>query len=211
MKITDSDIIDFLMGDASPDLEQRVRHAVQTDTKVAALHAEWSAILPVMEQEREVQKALQKRALDRVMQRVAAEKTNQQESIPSRLDWGRLRPSWKGVCGALAAAACLVLIAGYLALSLGPSGPDQVGSAPAQVVSAEATQDSPPKQYVAFEYAGAGVGTESQPFATIERAVAAVDMGGALKIKSGSSNEQLRIAKPMRLEAVGGSVRIGSS
>ena len=61
-------------------------------------------------------------------------------------------------------------------------------------------------------YAGTELGTQAQPFNTLGEAAASVVSGGTIKMIGGTtSSETVRITKPLRLEAVGGPVRIGGS
>lgn len=67
--------------------------------------------------------------------------------------------------------------------------------------------------WVDFAYAGTEVGTELHPFNTLSEGAAAVDAGGTVSIKgdtaTNTSPETLVLSNAMRLESVGGVVRIG--
>ena len=63
--------------------------------------------------------------------------------------------------------------------------------------------------WVNFAWNGTEIGSQSQPFNTLAEGVAGVISGGVLKVQSGSTNEKPRITKALRIEAVGGVVRIG--
>ena len=74
----------------------------------------------------------------------------------------------------------------------------------------------PSSTWVDFAYAGAVErGTTDQPFNTLAEGVAAVTSGGTVKIKgdtaTNSTTETPRITKAMRIEAIGGAVRIGAA
>jgi hypothetical protein len=65
--------------------------------------------------------------------------------------------------------------------------------------------------WIDFGWPGVEVGIASKPFDTLAEGVTAVNAGGTLMIKAGSTTETLSINKPMRIEAVGGSARLGGS
>ena len=203
MKITDSDIIASLLEDASAEVEEDLHHISIRDAETIERFRQWSSILSGMELEREAHQDLQKRAMGWVMQRIAEERSPHGESTVSSVDWrGRFRPTRKRVGGFLAAAACMLIIIGYMALR----PPARLGSStvPAQVASTE------PASYLDFGFEGEAIGTDSQPYSTLSEAIGSVRVGGLLRIKTGESREAIRIAKPMRLEAIGGSARIGN-
>ncbi len=69
MKVTEHEIIDVLLGDASPEVTTRVQNAVRTETDVAELYAKWGGMLgpmkstlaPVGEESRRVTAAVAKK------------------------------------------------------------------------------------------------------------------------------------------------------
>ncbi|MCA9450386.1 MAG: hypothetical protein KC931_24905, partial [Candidatus Omnitrophica bacterium] len=67
--------------------------------------------------------------------------------------------------------------------------------------------------WVDFSYEGTESGTLAQPFNTLTEAIAAVSVGGDVKIKGDTATtetgETPRITKSMHIDAIGGSVRIG--
>jgi hypothetical protein len=63
--------------------------------------------------------------------------------------------------------------------------------------------------WVDFAYGGEEFGSEAQPYRSLAHGCLAVDTGGTVRIKSGTSAETPRLTKAMRLEAAGGTVRIG--
>lgn len=63
--------------------------------------------------------------------------------------------------------------------------------------------------WVDFAYTGTESGTFVQPYNTLMEGVNAIDAGGTLRIKAGSSVATATIAKAMRIEAYGGSVTVG--
>jgi hypothetical protein len=66
--------------------------------------------------------------------------------------------------------------------------------------------------YVDFNYtdlAGPGIGLFNQPFNTLSAGVSALDPGGTLSVKAGSSSATPRWTKAMKVKAFGGPVTIG--
>lgn len=64
--------------------------------------------------------------------------------------------------------------------------------------------------WVNFAYIGTELGTQAQPFNTLAEGVAAVATGGTIKLVGPqASSAKSRLTKAMRLEAVGGLVRLG--
>ena len=64
-------------------------------------------------------------------------------------------------------------------------------------------------QWVDFAYGGTELGTFDEPYGSMATAVAAVNPGDKLVIKTGVSNETPTISKAVTLESFGGSVVIG--
>jgi hypothetical protein len=64
--------------------------------------------------------------------------------------------------------------------------------------------------WVDFAHNGTERGTASEPMDTVAEGVLLVLTPGAVRIFSGSSSETIRITKAVRLETIGGPVRIGS-
>lgn len=69
--------------------------------------------------------------------------------------------------------------------------------------------DAPFVVWADFEHTGTEIGNFQLPFKTLIDAVAKVAPRGTLKLKSGTTSETLTISKPLRMEAVNGTVRIG--
>jgi len=73
---------------------------------------------------------------------------------------------------------------------------------------------TPAEVWVDFAYGGTGVGTYGEPFNTLADALTFVPAGGTIKIKGdmgdSDTDETPRIAAPMRIEAIGGPIRIGT-
>lgn len=202
MKITDSDIVSSLIEGTSPKTVEDLSHISIHDAEIAERFRQWSSILSGLEVEREALREIQERAMGRVMQRIAEERSPHRESDASPVDWrGRFRSTRNLMGGSLAVVACVMLIAGYMAVTPNPWGSSAV---PVQVASTE------PAIYLDFGFEGEGMGTDSQPYATLSEAIAAIQPGEVLRIREGESREAIRIAKPMRLEAIGGSVKIGN-
>lgn len=62
-----------------------------------------------------------------------------------------------------------------------------------------------------FPWSGAKMGTEPQPFSTLDDALTWVTVGGTIKIKPGSAAISMRITSQVRIEAPSGGVRIGAN
>ncbi|MCE5231296.1 hypothetical protein LLG95_17095 [bacterium] len=65
--------------------------------------------------------------------------------------------------------------------------------------------------WVNFYWNNFEAGTALDPFNTLLEGVAAVSSGGKIKINAGTTSEHVRITKPMRIETVGGTARIGGN
>lgn len=66
--------------------------------------------------------------------------------------------------------------------------------------------------WVDFSHIGTESGSQWNPYNSVAEGIFAVNSGGTVRILSGGQyNESLRITKPMRIEASGGLVRIGTS
>ncbi|MRR52378.1 MAG: choice-of-anchor D domain-containing protein, partial [Rhodocyclaceae bacterium] len=63
--------------------------------------------------------------------------------------------------------------------------------------------------WVKFDYSGSEQGTQTFPYNTLGEGIGAVNSGGTVRIYSGSVGGAYRITRQTRLEAYGGSVRIG--
>ncbi|HEU4388289.1 MAG TPA: C1 family peptidase, partial [Blastocatellia bacterium] len=63
--------------------------------------------------------------------------------------------------------------------------------------------------YVDFNHTGGELGLFNLPFNTLFEGYVALDPGGTLNIKAGSSSEKLILAKAMTIRAYGGTVTIG--
>ncbi len=63
--------------------------------------------------------------------------------------------------------------------------------------------------WVNFGYSGVPRGTPTEPFPTLVGGLAAVEPGGTIRIAAGQTSECGRINQPVRIEAIGGTVRLG--
>lgn len=213
-KVSESEIVESLLADAPGELKERVRQAANEDQTAALLHDHWSQIIEALQSEQPSYESLQERVITNVMARLPHEtpaslKTTANESAAGRftLIARPLRPSWR----LLAAAACVVVSTGYFAVSFfGLGFQIQAPSTAVDIRVAGNNGVSSDTQYVAFGWTGAETGTSSQPFSSLHRGIASVSSGGMLKIEAGSTGETAKIAKPLTIVAVGGSVRIGA-
>lgn len=216
-KITEFDIVDSLLADASNDVKARVAETVHADPETAEIHGQWRSILHAVESEAEASKAVRQRLIDRAMQRIRLEELRPDTAASRKLDWGAVTAvfeniryaSWRKLGVASAVAVLAVTCAGFL-LQWAPSPGFDVGAMQAHngVEANEAAGAN--RMYVDFQFHGLELGTESQPFQTLASSIDHANAGEILMIKSGSTRESVRIAKPMTLVAVGGQVRIGS-
>jgi hypothetical protein len=65
--------------------------------------------------------------------------------------------------------------------------------------------------WVDFNHNGSEIGSEIYPFDTLGEGVTVVDEGGTIKIKAGASAGPITIDKEVRIEADGGTARIGAT
>jgi len=203
MKISDDDIIPMLSGDDSPELETRVNEATKIDQKAAGRHAEWSTILRAIQSKRDTAKSMNERVVKGVMLRLAEQKVSRPQIETGRLHWSAAVPRWKNSYAALVVAACLVISAGYFWLNNTDPRLPSLNTFENETIELGV-------YHVAFQSSGPGIGTESQPFNTLENAIKVVETGGILMLESGSTDERARIVKPVTLKAIdGGSVQIG--
>ncbi len=208
-QVTESEIIDVVLGQAAPEVEAEVRRAVRSDAEFAAVYDQWTQVIPAMKQENIRAKAVTRKACERVMERLREEREHEPARALSRKSWGT--PGWRW---ALAAAACLVVCAGFLTTLVYRSH-----ESPMVNVLRPTGQDAPQvgqqaMAYVEFSHNRPnGLGTASQPFKTLAEGIAAVPVGGTVRIKGDvgdpSTPETPRITKAMRIEALGGTVTIG--
>jgi len=223
--VTESEIIDVLLGQAMPEVEEQVRAAVRSDPEFAAVYDEWARLIPAMKQENVRAKAIIQNACRRLMEHLREQKKPVRRptlltEAPQRgaMDAARAgwlaRFGWRQTVAALAAAACVVLCAGFLTTMIYRSDESPVKSARHPAIQNGMSTLEEAIAYVDFSYNRAhGSGTLSQPFKTLADGIAAVSGGGIVKIKGAAADtstpETLRIANPVRSEAVGGNVRIG--
>ena len=83
MKTTEYEIFESFFDDASPALKERVARAVETDSRTAEIYAFWSRVHPLLSDRAQVEKEISERAIEGVMQRLAAE-TKDVEARPQR-------------------------------------------------------------------------------------------------------------------------------
>lgn len=189
MNIQPTDIIDYVLGCASPELRERIEAAAVTDAKLAREIAMWRELRPALAAERRSSAALAESAAARVSNAIRFIQPAPAPSGLRRLWWELTRPAV-----GLTAAACALLIVATAWFVVGT-----VANEP-QVASSV---------YVDFSAARDGLGTARQPFRTLDQGASSVPAGGTLKLKPGASAEPVRIDKPMRLTATDGPVRIG--
>ncbi len=91
-----------------------------------------------------------------------------------------------------------------------PSGPDWVNNLAASAGDVPFPFQGTPV-WVDFSYTGVEMGTQEQPYQTLGRGAGAVTAGGQVWVKAGASGEAVRIAKPMRIEASGGTAIVGGN
>ena len=142
------------------------------------------------------EEALRRRVIDRVMRQ--APERNRRFPVPrvGIPQWG-----WKEWALMVSITACLALVVVYGAPRVyAPSSDLETG-----------TEERMAAKFVSFDFAGDELGTQDQPYQSLERAVASVESGGTLKVKGGSTGESLTIVKRVTLVAVEGPVRIGES
>lgn len=214
-RITDLDMVDFLLGDASEDLAECVAREMESDEKTAALYTQWSGILQAIGQEREAEKALQERATQFVMRRIREERlqADQSPSEASPLLGRKQWLSWKKACVGLAAAACLSLVVGLGVVVKTERGREPEFSDWPQFTSGAQTDSdtdvgsSPPR--VRLGSIDSQVTQGPLPVDSLRAAISAVAPGGTVEIANTVVHGAVVIEKPVRLVALGGDVKIG--
>lgn len=202
MKVTEDDVIGLLLGELGPEREAQIRQVLESDARLAALHAEWSAILPGLRSEAERVKAMQQRAIERAMLRLKEERPDTSlDNTAIRVF--HLRPARM----VAAAAACL------LVLSLGFAGTrifEAVRPATDRSQAVVPVEDPVETIYVAFSHqAREGDGSSANPYASLAEGLEALEDGGTIRIEHGIVSEAFRISTPVRLVAENGTVQIG--
>lgn len=161
------------------------------------------------------------RAIDAVAHRLVDEPAvDVRESVQSHGRRWERRTIVRLVSSAMAASA-LALISGYVIFVTDYIGTGQDTDAlsannppielSASVRTGSINEDENGATYVFFEATESGLGTKHRPYQTLEQAINSAEAGGVIKINGGSTSELLRIAQPVRLVAVDGTVRIGRS
>jgi hypothetical protein len=207
-QVTESEIIDVLLGQAGAEVEEEVRRAVRSSKEFAATCHYWARIVPVMKQENVRAKAVTRRACQKLMARL---NVDAESKLTVPLSWKNgTRFRWIEVA---AVAACVVLCASFL-VTLVYRGHESSMVEPAREGAMLTLERA--ISYVDFSYNRAhGRGTLSQPFKTLAEGIDTVSDGGTVRIRGDatftSTAETLRISRPVRLEAAGGNVRIGDS
>ncbi len=126
----------------------------------------------------------------------------------SRIARQPLTPSFPAFRWATLGAACLAMVLAYMALV--PAGDDPAPLRSGSMAIAESGEVSEPDSaYVTFDQDDSIRAADSLSFASLSEGVSAVSAGGTLKIARGESSETGRIVKRVRLEAIGGPVKIG--
>ncbi len=210
-QVTESEIIDVLLGQARPEVEERVRDKVRADKAFAAVYDHWAKLVPAMKQESVRAHAVTRGAYQQLMARLSQEEMPRQTVPLSRGSLARF--GWVEV---MAAAACVALCAGILTALIYPSDQSPVMRERRPAIQNSALTFEEAIAYVDFSSSHAReLGTPSQPFNTLASGIAAVSGGGIVRIRGDaadtSSSETLRITKPVRIEAIGGRVRVGGN
>jgi hypothetical protein len=213
--IDESDVIDALLGQAGPEVRDRVQAEVRSNSETAAQHELWARTLPALRGEREHAKAISGRVRERVMARLMQEDRAARADVP-------LRRSRFGVAAGLVATACavalLVLFTGLGQHSVPPgNGPTSKESVSVAIPAQGADQSRIRADDVTYVVQVGEIGDRSRhsdrTFSDWAEAIEAVPAGGVLVVDMGgtdaSISETPRLTKPMRIEARGGPVRFG--
>lgn len=205
-KVIESEIVESLLSGAQDDLKTRVSVAADTDRSAAALHQQWTEILQALKSEQEVYTRIQERAIDTLNTRAL----HVREEHEQPAGWGR--PSAGYGWPLRLAGAATVMLGITIAAILTTRSPNSTIPSTLNLIPQPAVPSaSNLAQHVRFDFAGQQLGTELQPFVTLNKAAESVPAGGVVKIKAGTTSETLRIAKPVRLVAVNGKVSIGAT
>ncbi len=218
-KLTESDIIDVLLGNATRETARKVEEARRSSPEVAAIYARWEKIVPAMKEENLRASAVAENSSRKVMVRLAEETNSRQQPVGSGNSmWSEsLRtlfagPGWKQAFAVAAVAACAALAIVYSVREDHPGGEPMIGTGSLDTKGVDIPVLA--TTYVDFGHQGPEpIGTESQPFGSLTEGIEAASPGATIRIKGNSAvattQETPRITKAIRLEAVGGEVRIG--
>lgn len=218
MKAKEREIIETVLGDASLEVQRRVKDAVGEDETTAAVYHQYESILTGAREAQATNQTISDAAITRVMGRLG-------ECPDAELAKGLSIRRRQGISlrrfAAAAAILAIVAFAGlfWLSNSSGPAERVQVAEqegAPAHLVVATAVEVGSSgfsfpsdTRFVDFGTSRSALGTQSAPFASLKQGLLGTPEGGLLVIKAGRSSEILRIDKPVILMAIGGDVRIG--
>lgn len=202
-QITDSDIVDVLLGQASSQVEGAVQKALQTDADFATAYDEWTQILAAAKSEAQRLEATAQRVCENVMERVGQEQRPQTIQVPVRrvfrTGW-LLGLGWRRTLAPLAAAVVVCLIGAIIVPGMYPK---------VELVQLE-------RRVTYVDFAARTVeegGSRELPYRTLGKAVQAAPEGGIIVIRPSIAgvtlSETIRIAKPLRLEVESGKVRVG--
>lgn len=194
MNIQQTDIVDYVLGQGSPEFRRRIESVAATDPELAAELANWQTLRPALAAERRGADSITESACVRLAEKIRHIQPVPARSFSLRQLWWELTHPAVG----LTAAACALLIVGaaWMAVHMS-SQPDPTGKLFASSI------------YVDFGAEREGQGTAHQPFRSLDKGTSSIPAGGTLKLKPGATAESVRIAKPMRLTAIDGPVRIG--
>ncbi len=227
--LSESDIIDVLLGQATPEIEGRVREEVQANREFAASYERWAEMLISLRHENAQAKSIADNVISRTMAQLTKQRDKEPDRVPAPLlirftSWVGEK-QWAGWRGLKIATYSAVTVCVFLTIifltqfsslhTIESQRPDETealsdSSRQFQNKQREVREARQIAKYVKFDSLdSAKLGTESQPFSTLTEGIEALPPGGVLGIKSGRSREILRIATPVTLVAVDGAVQIG--
>jgi len=211
-RVTESEIVDVLMGQADAEVDERVRERIRNDRKFAALYDYWTHLIPAIEEERGRVRTVTNKACQRLMAQLNEERPPRAAAVLPGETGSKV---WR--IRGVATAASVLLCIGCLILLLLSFGDES--AMPTLRYPVDENRGRTLEKSIAYVDFSADLaaepGTSSRPFKRITDAIAAVSNGGIVRIRSDVAvtltPETLRIAKPVRIEAVGGRVRIGTN
>jgi hypothetical protein len=185
--VTESDIVDAALGQASPELEDRVRKVAEGDLRVAAAKSLWEHVAPSIASERVDAEAVNRRLREGVMGRLRSAGREAEDRARAR----------RQVAGALAvavpvlAAASVLFVIAVLAAVSGDRNARDTQIASATIWSERAS------------------GSGDRDGGSRGRFSVTVTADGALRVTPGVSSGILRIDGPVVMSAEDGRLRLG--
>lgn len=209
-RVTDSDIVDVFLGDGDPKKKERVYEAMRSDSSIACAADQWARVLEAVQEEKVSADLIMRRVRDRVL-------IGLRQGRHLTLTYRYARTFSYKTAAALAAATCLVVVIIWgiqgQTTNFRHNGTALWEQKRGNSWSVPEFSESTVTYVALCKIKVEGTDASVLPYPTLVAGLAAASPGGTIRIladSSGSSTpETPRIDKPVRIEAVSGSVRIG--